>query len=737
MTVLTITYQALPTLSRKQPRRFSQLIGVVLCSLIAFGMAPVTSAGPALIKPADFESHSVRMEDVSSGTLLFANEASTENYQAAITQTSEVEMLVTGMVAKVRLKQRFVNHTDKWQEGTYVFPMPDDAAINGMRIQIGERVIEGKIKERKQAEKIYRRAKASGRKASLVSQQRPNMFTNSVANIGPGEAVVVELEYLQAVVYQAGVFSLRFPMTITPRYMPGDLLSDDSAERTININGATGWAANTTQVPDASLISPPQMPVNAQGDTGNRIRISGRVDAGLPMQAIDSAYHRLALNRSGNSYEFSLAEGSVVMQQDFVLNWRPSTGDAPSAAAFMEVDGKQSYAMLMLVPPQLTPGSSSRYLSKEQVFIIDTSGSMGGTSIVQARESLLLALDQLKPGDFFNIVEFNSAARAFSNSSVAANSENIRRAKRMVNSLQANGGTEMLSALGLAMNSGRVDVDSERVRQLVFITDGAVGNEAEVFRLIQTKLASDRLFTVGIGSAPNTHFMRKASQFGRGSFTHIGDTAEVREKMAGLLAKLSEPLISDIRVEWPAGMAVESYPAAIPDLYAGEPLQLSSRLGKSIKAGSAFEVKVTGRTAQQTWSRVLQLSHSDRSSADDQNKGLATLWARRKINSLLDSRITGANEEQIKPKVLQLALEHKLLSPYTSFVAVEKKRSRPKTETLGSKALPNAKPKGQTPQQFAYPQGSAGATLSALWGTVLLILFTIIRFAIRQEQNDA
>lgn len=649
------------------------------------------------------------LDEVAAGQMLLQPVEGGQD-TPALTLESKVHIKVSGMVAHISLTQSFQNQTQDWVEGTYVFPLPDKAAVNRMRMVIGDRVIEGKIKEKEEAKQIYHEAKAVGKKASLVSQQRPNMFTSKVANIAPNETIMVELEYVETIAYDQGQFSLRFPMTITPRYIPGTPLQDFDETSGPLTTGASGWAVNTDQVPDASEITPylnPNQPT-AQ-NLINPITVTAELDMGMPLQFVNSAYHNIVLSREDNRYQLRLAADKVSMTQDFALTWQPQPGSSPRAALFSEAVDGENYALLMMIPPGKGANAEiqSSVLAKEAIYIIDTSGSMDGVSIEQARQSLLYALDQLNPQDNFNVISFNSTTHTLFSSAVAATATNIDYAKRYVSGLQSGGGTEMLSALQAAL---RDEAQTGFIRQVMFITDGAVGNEQALFATIHRKLGNSRLFTVGIGSAPNSHFMRKAAQFGRGSFTHIGKVSEVQEKMTALFAKLDNPIVSDIQVKWPNGAQVESYPNRLPDLYSGEPLIVA------VKTSSLQDsLSLSGNTAGNPWQQEIQLTGAQ------SHSGVATLWAREKIASLLDEKITGRPEPEVREAVLDVALTHQLVSPYTSFVAVEKIISRPAEESLKPKAAPNARPKGQAPQTFAYPQTATGAQLSLIWGTLLLL----------------
>jgi len=676
-----------------------------------------------------FSAHaSVTEEEGFSGGQMLLKSIEGGGVTPALTQQSKVHIKVSGMVAHVSLTQSFQNNSQQWVEGNYVFPLPDKAAVNRMRMKIGERVIEGRIEEKEQAKQIYHEAKAVGKKASLVSQQRPNMFTSKVANIGPGEIITVQLDYIETVAYDQGQFSLRFPMTITPRYIPGSpLQGSDSENGDPLVAGSSGWALNTDQVPDASEITPF---INPKQSTSqqliNPITVTAELDMGMPLQVVESAYHNIVLSRKDNRYQLRLASGQVSMTQDFSLHWQPQPGSVPRAALFSEqVDG-ENYALLLMVPPIQNSAAegASAVLAKEAIYIIDTSGSMDGASIEQARQSLLYALSQLNPQDNFNVISFNSTTHTLFSSAVAANAQNIDYARRYVSGLQSGGGTEMLSAIQAAL---RDEAEMGFVRQVMFITDGAVGDEEALFNTIHRQLGNSRLFTVGIGSAPNSHFMRKAAQFGRGSFTHIGMVSEVQEKMTSLFSKLDNPIVSDIQVNWPQGVKVESYPKRLPDLYSGEPLLVAVKITDLQDA-----VTVSGNTADKAWQQKIQLS------GVQTHTGVATLWAREKIASLLDEKTTGRAEPEVRQAVLDVALTHQLVTPYTSFIAVEQVISRPAEQGLAAEAVSSARAKGQAAQNYAYPQTATGAQLSLLWGALLLLIAAIAKVwspaAMRAEQ---
>jgi Ca-activated chloride channel homolog len=456
------------------------------------------------------------------------------------------------------------------------------------------------------------------------------------------------------------------------------------------------------------------------------VAIRVELDAGVPLAEIDSPYHRITVRTVDHRRQvIELADGATPATRDFELVWAPVVAGAPRAAWFTERLGDRHYGLLMVVPPnapRISDQPAGR-LPREAVFVIDTSGSMYGTSISQAKEALELAIDRLSPGDRFNVVEFNSYARALFPDARPATRDNRALARGWVRGLRAQGGTEMAKALALALN-GRAD--PARVRQVVFLTDGQVGNEDELFRIISGKLGDSRLFTVGIGSAPNSHFMTQAAKQGRGTFTYIGKIGEVRDKMTELFGKLESPVLAGIRIDWPEGAAVESWPARIPDLYSGEPLVVTAALDRL--EGSA---RVSGSSAGAPWQAEVALAPEAAAQAGGETAGIGVLWARDKIAALVEAmngRRDGEEQQQeARAEVVKVALTHHLVSKYTSLVAVDRTPTRPADSALKTALMPTNLPEGQSyeaifgPAIGELPQGATDSRLHLLVGLLFML----------------
>jgi len=653
----------------------------LLLALIVIGFQPAAANGT---KP----------QEMQTGSLLMRM---SEGYVTATLLNTDINLEVNGLVARVSVMQEFKNDGGEWVEGIYVFPLPGKAAVDQMRLYIGDRFIEGEIREKEQARKEYEQAKQAGKKTSLVEQQRANLFTTSVANIGPGETVIVEIEYLEDVRYDDGTFSLRFPLTLTPRYIPGSAIPDRQG---------SGWSADTTLVEDASLITPPMVGASR----GHRVSLQASVNAGIPLEIIASRYHPVNVSEVSGEYMISLAAGRVAMDHDFEMLWRPVPSAAPRAMAFTETIDDEPHYLLMVMPPDTSEAPAAR-MPREMIFIVDTSGSMHGVSIQQARQALRRALDGLQPGDRFNVIEFNSYPNALFTNSVAADAGNIGTAQNFVGRLSANGGTEMASALRFAL---RTPPSEAYLRQIVFITDGAVGNEEGLFELIATRLGNARLFTVGIGSAPNSWFMRKAAETGRGTFTIISALHEVGEKMERLFRKLEHPQVTNINLQWPGGTLVDSYPAVVPDLYLGEPISVRVKASGAFRAGDS--IRIAGDSTAGAWQRDLQLN------IDTQSPGIAALWARARIADLLDKERRGADAAEIRTAIVETALAHHLVSKHTSLVAVDKTPARPAGDPLLSEQVPNLMPYGQNGAAiFGFPATATSAPGLRFTGLITLL----------------
>lgn len=685
---------------------------VVIGLIILFG--GLLPAGAA-VQPGDERAEGFGIEDIRQGELLLPDAAG--NGSPALHLGQEVAISVSGIGARVRVSQEFQNKGTDWVDGVYVFPLPDESAVDRLRMKVGDREIVGEIREREEAKAIYEKAKAEGKKTSLLAQNRPNIFTTRVANIGPGEIVKIIIEYQQLVQYADNTFSLRFPMAITPRYIPGQAFGP--VEKHVVSFSGEGWARDTDQVPDASQITPPvAVPQSQEGPT---TMLSVDLMSGFPITGLQSLYHQMEIKQLDVDHHTLTFTGKVLADRDFVLEWKPTKTEQAAASLLGEDQGDSRYLLLMLMPPQ---ERNEVHVPREAIFILDVSGSMAGPSIIQAKAALRAALQRLKPADQFNVICFSDSARAFFSGPVAASGEHVLEALDQLELVQADGGTEMRSALELALDGG---VAGERIRQVLFLTDGAVGNEEDLLALIHQRLGDSRLFTVGIGSAPNSYFMTRAATIGRGTSTSIGDVGEVQSRMEALLTRLESPVLTDITITAADGSAVlfESYPAPVPDLYFGEPLMVALRTPKEV-TGFTVAGQQNGRRLEFS---VDAVQHGSR-------PGIAALWARKKIRSEMESLALGKDEAEVKKTVLATALEHQLVSKYTSLVAVDKQVSRPEGTPSAKAMVKTAAPLGlQMDKVFGGgSQTATPAALQVMVGTLALMLAGLLQVLRRRSR---
>jgi Ca-activated chloride channel homolog len=654
-------------------------------------------------------------QDVGAPTLLF--EAADGGYAAAAPLQTDLRISAAGVVARVQVAQRFRNAGGSYVEAVYALPLPDDAAVDRLTMRVGDRFIEGEIHERQAADRLYGEARTAGQRASLVRQTSANLFTTAVANIGPGETIDITIEYLQTARYDAGEFSLRVPLTLTPRYGASD-----------TPEGAGAVDSALAEV-TSGLGSPPPA-----GAPWHEAYIHAVLAPGMPLDWIGSRSHELtAIHERGAAWSSSsganrgvrgaAAAGALVqppiaelyvldsvapripMDRDLVVAWRPQVGVAPAVAALTETVGETTYALLMILPPSAAHASRSQ--PREQIYVVDTSGSMAGQSLVEAKGALLDALGRLTGADRFNVIQFESTTGSLYPAPQPFGRETHAQALRYIDGLAADGGTEIAQAIAVALAQ---PTTAGYLRQVIFITDGAIAAETRVFDEIQRMLRDARLFTIGIGSAPNSYFMRKAAQFGRGTYTHIGDVGEVAAKMTALFAKLEHVALSDVVVDWPE--AVELYPPEIPDVYAGEPLVLAASYPASWDRpllATAF-----GQAAGLPWRQTV-------AGVPSELPGIATLWARRKIEHLIDNRIAGIDEALIRKLVVETALEHHLVSPYTSLVAVDTTPARAAATPLERSNIQNAVPAGAR-YALTLPQTATSAPLLRSAGALVLLL---------------
>ncbi|WP_164503540.1 marine proteobacterial sortase target protein [Pleionea sediminis] len=647
------------------------------------------------------------IDELGGGTLRFTGEHSTQ--EEALLVDTKADFSVSGLVLRAKVTQVFKNESSDWVEGTYFFPLPEKSAVDALTVKMGERLIVGEIREKKEAKRLYQEAKKAGKKASLVEQHRPNVFSNRIANIGPYEQIEVTIEYQQDIeINEFGELSFRFPMTMTKRYTPSSKLIEDFGD----LKNGFQWSPS-----DVKKMNFPQK--DGQSEGGN-VSLTVNLEAGLSIDYVESSTHELTKHyRSPSSRLITLSHSINKADRDFILKWKFQSGQLPRAALFGEEFEGEQYISLLVIPPKVQ--DDSLQLARELIFVLDTSGSMSGESIRQAKEALVAGVKTLKAGDWFNVIEFNNRTDALYPSSKAFSSERLSDALSYIDGLDAGGGTEMYSAMSKAL----LDTNSNNlVRQIVFLTDGAISNEAQLFRLIQSKLGRSRLFTVGIGSAPNEFFMKRVAKFGRGTFTFIGDHQTAKEKMEALFSKIEKPVLTNIKINWPAHVNADVWPKRVPDLYAGEPLWIKAKVNDV--QGS---VDIHGQLADQLWQTHLTLNSSE------SKPGIAKLWARQKIASIMNQSLHGRLNDKSRQDATQTALKFHLMSRFTSLIAVDKTPSRT-SEILKSKQVAGVVPKGSASNALRYPQTALNIVVPPKYALFILLMGCVIILALRIKKHS-
>ncbi|WP_454814712.1 marine proteobacterial sortase target protein [Labrys neptuniae] len=672
---------------RQTGRRRHPHSGIGRAALVAlaerFLMAVLILATFLIFVVGAYAAPRITVDDVKAGSLLMRTE-DPGSYVEAVRTATDVQLNVSGPTIRATLTQMFHNPSKSWVEGVYVFPLPDGAAVDTMKMVIGQRVVVADIKEKQQAKLVYERAKAEGKKAALVEQQRPNMFMNSIANIGPGDTVVIQIEYQEPVRQADNTFSLRVPLVVAPRFSP-NAVGAGSAQ-TVTFQDKSGWGAVTPAPASSPVPQAPVLDTRANAPV-NPIQIRIDLDAGFALGEVKSAFHPINITDKGPQVRhIELASGSVPADRDFELTWQAQPSQTPGVGLFRERVGSDDYLIAYVTPPSLKTAQADQR-PRDVTFVIDNSGSMGGTSIEQARASLGYALSRLSQADRFNVIRFDDTFTNLFGGTLPATAENIARAQDYVSRLQANGGTMMVAPMLEALKDDHVDDQNTAnlgfLRQVVFITDGGIDNEQELFDTIASHRGRSRVFMVGIGSAPNSYLMTRAAELGGGAFMQIGSVDQVQERMKQLVDKLESPAMTNVDVAISAGSA-DVTPRILPDLYHGETLVLAAKVGH-LKGN----VEVRGLIDGKGWSVTLPVAGAA------EGAGISKLWARRKIDDTeVAQTLRQISREDADKRILALALDHHLVTRLTSLVAVDKTPVRPRGVRLSRSDVPLNLPAG-------------------------------------------
>lgn len=575
---------------------------------------------------------------------------------------TDVDATIGGYISTVEVTQQFHNPYDGKIEAVYVFPLPHDAAVNEFIMTIGERRIRGIIRERDQAQKIYKEALAAGLVASLLIQDRPNIFTQRVGNIEPGKQIDINIKYFHTLTYADGWYEFVFPMVVGPRYNPPGTYDGVGAVG----RGVPGRSGQATEV---QYLKPNER-------SGHDISLAVTINAGVEIEDLACRSHVISVRRPTlTRAEVKLNPSDSIPNKDFVLRFKVA-GDAPKAALLTHRDQRGGFFTLMLYPPEDL--SNLPRGPMEMVYVIDCSGSMSGEPLRLAKAAVNRALDHMRPEDTFQLIRFSVNASKIGRKPLSASSKNIRKARRYLRSLGAGGGTHMIEGIKAALDFKH---DTRRMRFVVFLTDGYIGNEADILGEIRDGLGESHIFSFGIGSSPNRYLLAEMAKVGRGVAAHVGLNDSAADVMDLFFRRVSHPALKDIEIDWGGMEVADVFPPEAPDLFVGRPVILTGRFDGRADG----EIRISGSVGNERRDIIVALTSDGRSGDGeagaftmteaghdhpDSNEALPFVWARQKIADLYSRAVT--DDEIELPRVIrETALEYGLVSAYTSFVAVD------------------------------------------------------------------
>jgi len=560
---------------------------------------------------------------------------------------TDVKAQIAGYVASVRVTQQYHNPFAEKIEAVYVFPLPQDAAVSEFVMVIGDRKIRGIIRERQEAERIYREARRAGHVASLLTQERPNIFTQKVANIEPGKAIDIDLTYYNTLPYRDGAYVFAFPMVVGPRFNPPGTSDGVGAV-------ARSAAGSSGQPTEVSYLRPEER-------SGHELSLTVDLDAGVTIEEMASSTHEIeAETISPNQRRVVLAKRDVIPNKDFVLRYRVA-GRKIKSALLTHEDERGGYFTLMLQPPaslKRIPRSP-----REMIFVLDCSGSMSGAPLDKAKRAVRRVLTLMEPEDTFQIIRFSNNASQLGPRPLLATRKNIRRGLRYLESLHGTGGTMMVEGVKAALDFPHED---GKLRVVSFMTDGYIGNETEILAAIHDKLGPSRLFSFGVGSSVNRYLLERMAKMGHGAVAYVElNQAAADEAVDAFYERIAYPALSYIEIDWGSLDVAGVYPSRLPDLHVGRPVVITGRFSGEL-AGS---VRVIGRAGGERLAFSVSVEPASR-----QWPALAQIWARQKIADFAD-RATYENDVQpLVAGIKETALSYGMMSKWTAFVAVDSSR---------------------------------------------------------------
>lgn len=556
---------------------------------------------------------------------------------------TDVQAAILGYIGTVDVTQQYHNPYESKIEAVYVFPLPHNAAVREFVMTIGERRIRGIIRERAEAEEIYRQARSQGYAASLMTQERPNIFTQSVANIEPGKAIDIHIRYFHTLAYDDGWYEFVFPMVVGPRFNPPGSTDGVGAVA----RGGQGASGQSTEV---QYLKPGER-------SGHDISLTATIDAGVAIEELRCTTHAVAVAQQEvpERAEVKLSQLDTIPNRDFVLRYKVTGGRVKSSMMTAQTE-RGGYFTLMLFPPD-----SLRQLQRmplELVFVLDCSGSMSGEPIAQAKTAIERALKHMRPDDTFQLIRFSNNASQLGPRPIPATPENVRKGLAYLRSLEGMGGTMMIEGIKAALD---FEHDPRRLRFVCFMTDGYIGNEVEILGEVHKRIGASRIFSFGVGTSSNRYLLDHMAKIGRGAVAYLDLKDSATEVMDRFFERISHPAMTDLEIDWAGMKASDVYPARSPDLFVGRPVILTGRCDGAVPP----VVRVRGRIGDGVQTLEVPVSGSDAAAT-----ALPAVWARMKIADLGD-RATYQRDGDLPGQIRTVALEYGLMSAYTAFIAVD------------------------------------------------------------------
>ncbi|MEM7667765.1 MAG: VIT and VWA domain-containing protein [Pseudomonadota bacterium] len=635
---------------------------------------------------------------------------------------SRLSVTIEGDVATVEVIQTFSNPAPDPLEVEYLFPLNQRAAVYGMEMRIGSEIVQAVIREKHEAEAEFQMAKREGKSAALLTQHRPNMFTQRIANLMPGKPIEVRLRYVQAVPKIDGRYELVIPLIVGPRYH--ETASGRDIPR-VAVEGAdiplpeSTWSLSG--LPDAPQVAGLDLPETVASE---RVSLDLNLTSAVTLGAFGSDSHPLSIDREGDRLTARLADGKVLDNRDLVIHYTLG-GARLEAAALSHHDERGGFLSLMIEPPKVP--DTDLIMARELVFVLDTSGSMNGEPMAASKRFMQAALNGLRTNDYFRIIPFSNSARQMSEGALRATPENIQSARRYVDQLGTGGGTEIDRAIRKAFGGQEL---ADTLRIVVFLSDGYIGGEAQVLRTIRQQIGRSRIYAFGVGNAVNRYLLDAMADEGRGYARYVGLDETAGEVAEILAANLKSPLLTDIEVDWGDMMVEGTSPGRLPDLFAGNSLRIYARHQNK----GAADITVTGTVNGKRAEMPVHLELTGRST----EPALPLMWARRRIAALERQVAVGEAVDASNAEITRLGLAFSLQTRNTSFVAVSKQVVKGADQVSRKAGVPLPIVSGLKPT--AYPQKFAGSSSpepEAIFGFLVVAAMTFLGVRRRARAKPA